>query len=153
MILQSIEDSKNYEIKSSEVWSKDFVSWSEENKNIAKKTIYSFVSNFFRQSLIRGTSKTNITYTVANQYPPQSLEAITLQQQKFWVPHNRNAGGRLAAGTAEPRNLTNVVKPGSLSLFLSLFVSCTVAQIFCVQKVSLPMMFSNPTYKRLLFSR
>ena len=34
-----LKDSKNYEIKSSEVWSKDFVSWSKENINVAKKTI------------------------------------------------------------------------------------------------------------------
>ena len=32
-------DSKNYEIKSSEIWSNDFVSWKEENKNIVKKTL------------------------------------------------------------------------------------------------------------------
>ena len=32
-------DSKNYEIKSSEVWSNDFVSWKEENMNTAKKLI------------------------------------------------------------------------------------------------------------------
>ena len=32
-------DSKNYEIKSSEVWSNEFVPWSEENKNILKKTL------------------------------------------------------------------------------------------------------------------
>lgn len=32
-------DCENYEIKSSEVWSNDFVSWKEENMNIAKKTI------------------------------------------------------------------------------------------------------------------
>ncbi len=32
-------DSENYEIKSSEVWSNDFVSWKEENKNILKKTL------------------------------------------------------------------------------------------------------------------
>ena len=32
-------DSENYEIKSSNIWSNDFVSWKEENKNIAKKTL------------------------------------------------------------------------------------------------------------------
>lgn len=32
-------DSNNYEIKSSEYWSKDFVSWKEENINIAKKML------------------------------------------------------------------------------------------------------------------
>jgi len=30
---------ENYEIKSSEIWSDDFVPWKEENKNIARKTI------------------------------------------------------------------------------------------------------------------
>lgn len=33
------KDSENYEIKSSDIWSNDFVSWSEENINVAKKTI------------------------------------------------------------------------------------------------------------------
>lgn len=33
------KDSNNYEIKSSSVWSNDFVLWNEENKNILKKTI------------------------------------------------------------------------------------------------------------------
>lgn len=32
-------DTKNYEVKSSDVWSNDFVSWREENKNIAKKLL------------------------------------------------------------------------------------------------------------------
>lgn len=32
-------DTINYEIKSSEYWSDDFVSWKEENKNIAKKLV------------------------------------------------------------------------------------------------------------------
>ncbi len=32
-------DSKNYEIKPSEIWSNDFVLWKEENMHIAKKTI------------------------------------------------------------------------------------------------------------------
>lgn len=32
-------DSNNYEIKSSKYWSKDFVSWKEENINIAKKML------------------------------------------------------------------------------------------------------------------
>ena len=33
------KDTTNYEIKSSEYWSDDFVSWKEENKNIAKKLV------------------------------------------------------------------------------------------------------------------
>ena len=33
------KDTTNYEIKSSEYWSNDFVSWKEENKNIQKKLI------------------------------------------------------------------------------------------------------------------
>lgn len=33
------KDTRNYEIKSSEYWSNDFVSWNEENKNIQKKLI------------------------------------------------------------------------------------------------------------------
>ena len=33
------KDSENYEIKSSDIWSNDFVSWGEENINVAKKTI------------------------------------------------------------------------------------------------------------------
>ncbi len=32
-------DSENYEIKSSEIWSNDFVPWKEENINVAKKTL------------------------------------------------------------------------------------------------------------------
>ncbi len=34
-----LKDSTNYEIKSSEVWSNDFVPWGEENINVAKKTL------------------------------------------------------------------------------------------------------------------
>lgn len=33
------KNSKNYEIKSSDIWSKDFVPWGEENINLAKKTL------------------------------------------------------------------------------------------------------------------
>lgn len=33
------EDTTGYEVKSSEVWSKDFVPWGEENQHIVKKTI------------------------------------------------------------------------------------------------------------------
>ena len=33
------KSSENYEIKSSDIWSNDFVSWKEENKNILKKTL------------------------------------------------------------------------------------------------------------------
>jgi muramoyltetrapeptide carboxypeptidase LdcA involved in peptidoglycan recycling len=33
------KDTTNYEIKSSEYWSDDFVSWKEENKNIVKKLV------------------------------------------------------------------------------------------------------------------
>ncbi len=41
---QAVEDilfnsCENYEIRSSEVWSNDFVSWKEENRNVAKKTL------------------------------------------------------------------------------------------------------------------
>lgn len=34
-----LKDSKNYEVKSSEEWSKDFVPWKEENRNILKRRI------------------------------------------------------------------------------------------------------------------
>jgi len=33
------KDSTNYEVKSSNIWSNDFVSWKEENQNIAKKEL------------------------------------------------------------------------------------------------------------------